>query len=412
MTSSPGCGLSKVLRIGEHVLTHYVLAPPGPPAGPRAGSPPGPKQCTTEARARGAASSRERRRLEEGVTMKSKGRYAFAMMVLVAAARAEAGEPGGAQASGFSGHLSLGSVFASTRTNMVSSAGFGLLKLGDAAPDSLNGQPGARNGVLPAVAFSVRYAVPRTGTELFAGNSRGDTLQAESFLEGGVRQAIGAAGTLSLAYLYGLSVNVWADPYATGVKRKETTRGSQGARLGWERVLGSALQVQATFRNIAIDREASGDLLNLSADDVGQLRRAGNTYEGELRYPFTLAGVHRLTPALIYAREELQGEAMSANAYELRLGYAYRTRAFMAMLDGSIGRSTHDRRNPVFRKTQADLRYAASATVVLRTPFGWAPFGYQRWSLFATAGYTAADSNIDFYSASILDSGAGLSMEF
>ena len=103
---------------------------------------------------------------------------------------------------------------------------------------------------------------------------------------------------------------------------------------------------------------------------------------------------------------------MSDQTLDLRLAYALHSGPFAAQLEGSIGRSIHDQRNPVFGRTQADTRCSASATVLYRTPFGWAPLNYQRWSLFATASCSVADSNIAFYSASVFAAGLGLSMEF
>jgi hypothetical protein len=343
--------------------------------------------------------------------MKSKTRYLLALMALVAAPCTDAAEPSEME-SGFGGRLSLGSIVANARTNMVSSVGFGLLQLSQAVPDSLNGQPKAHTGVLPVVALSLRYTFAQTGTQLFAGTVSGDALQFEDFLQGGVRQAIGSAGTVSLAYLYGPPVKVWVDPYVAGVARTETNRDSQGARLGWERVLGSGLQVQYTFLNTTIDHEASGSFLGLGPDDTRLLQRGGDTHQGEIRYSFTFAGAHQFTPAFVYTREDLHGKAMGAQGYDFKLRHALRVSAFQLLMEGSIGRRVHDEPNPVFGRKQADTRYSASATALYRTPFGWAPFGHRRWSVFATAGYTAADSNISFYSANTLDAGVGVSMEF
>ena len=344
-------------------------------------------------------------------TMKSKSRYPLALLALVAAPCVKAADSN-LEASGFSGQLSLGPILVSAKTNMVSSAGLGLLKLGEGVPESLNGQPMVHTGLLPAVTLSLRYTFPETGTQLFAGGTGGDPLQFEYFLQGGVRQAIGSAGALSLAYLYGLPVKAWADPYVTGVGRTETNRGSQGARLGWERIFGSGLQAQYTFRHATVDREDSGSLLGLTPEDARLLRRTGDIHQGEIRYAFTFARAHQLTPALVYTREDFQGKAMSAQGYEFKLRYALRAGVIGAVVEGAIGRSLHDERNPVFGRTEADTRYTASATLLYRRPFGWEPFGYKRWSLLANVGYTAAHSDIAFYSASVFATGLGFSMEF
>ena len=217
----------------------------------------------------------------------------------------------------------------------------------------------------------------------------------------------------------------------TGVGRTETNRGSQGARLGWERIFGSRLQAQYTFRHATVDREDSGSLLGLTPEDARLLRRTGDIHQGEIRYAFTFARAHQLTPALVYTREDFQGKAMSAQGYEFKLRYgsrhasdivvledvpsdgdALRAGVIGAVVEGAIGRSLHDERNPVFGRTEADTRYTASATLLYRRPFGWEPFGYKRWSLLANVGYTAAHSDIAFYSASVFATGLGFSMEF
>ncbi len=82
------------------------------------------------------------------------------------------------------------------------------------------------------------------------------------------------------------------------------------------------------------------------------------------------------------------------------------------MVEGSIGRSLHDGRNPVFLRTETDRRVSGSVTLLFRAPFGWEPFGSTRWSLFATGGYAAASSNIEFYSTSVFGTAVGLSTQF
>jgi hypothetical protein len=115
---------------------------------------------------------------------------------------------------------------------------------------------------------------------------------------------------------------------------------------------------------------------------------------------------------LVYTRGDLQGKAMSAQGYELELRYTLRAGMMVAMMEGGIGRSLHDGRNPVFLRTEADTRFSGSATVLLRAPFGWVPFGDERWSLFATVGYSVASSSIAFYSASVFRTAVGLSTQF
>ncbi len=141
---------------------------------------------------------------------------------------------------GFGGNLGLGAMYAIARTNMVSSAGFGLVTIGQASLNSLNAEPTKMNVVLPIVTVTLRYNFASTGTQIFFGLwNHGDALQFDSFNQAGVGQKIGPAGKLTLAYLFGLPTRVWSDPYVTGAERHETNRNQQGGRLNWEGIFGS-----------------------------------------------------------------------------------------------------------------------------------------------------------------------------
>lgn len=110
--------------------------------------------------------------------------------------------------------------------------------------------------------------------------------------------------------------------------------------------------------------------------------------------------------------EATLGDAMSAGTYDVQLSYGCDGEKFAFVLNGMVGTSEHDQRNPVFGKKQEDDRYGASAIVFYKKPFGRQPLGIERWSVFASAGYSLADSNIDFCTSEVLTTAAGRMIPF
>jgi hypothetical protein len=313
----------------------------------------------------------------------------------------------GAPEAGFGGRLTLGALYASMRTNSTSSTTLKLLNFETTPLKSLDHQPAAKSGPLPLVTFQLRYVFADTGTKLFVGMNRGDLLQFESFFEGGVQQPVGSAGKLSLAYLYSLGTNVWADPFVVGPGRRQTDRQPRGGRFSWEDIFGSGVQLHYGVWHVDIKQEQSGAFLGLNAEDRALLRRGGNVHQVEVARAFVAARAHQITPALLYRRQELQGQAVSSRTVDLKLRYVLGTRTLAFMLEGVIGRSGGDDPNPIFRQTQAERRYGGGVAVTLRNLFA-----LRGWSAIATANYLTSLSNIDFYSARFFGAGGGVSVEF
>jgi hypothetical protein len=105
--------------------------------------------------------------------------------------------------------------------------------------------------------------------------------------------------------------------------RDDTSRTSNGGRLTWDRILGSRLQLQYTYRKIDISSEKSGDFLGLSSLTKSFLERDGDRHIGEVAYRFNFAKKHTLAPAFIYTNDDRDGDAMKSDAYDFQLIYAY-----------------------------------------------------------------------------------------
>jgi hypothetical protein len=180
--------------------------------------------------------------------------------------------------------------------------------------------------------------------------------------------------------------------------RNETSRPSNGGRLVWDRVFGSQLQAQYTYRKIDISSEKSGDSIpRLTSSKRVRLKRDGDRHVGEALYRFNFAKTHTLAPAFIYTREDLDGDAMANDTYDFRLTYAYFGDPFVITANGFFGKADYHKKNPIYGKTQDDDRYGVQGNLFYKNPWGWRLFGSNPMNFYVSAAYVDIDSNIDFY---------------
>jgi hypothetical protein len=300
------------------------------------------------------------------------------------------------QASGFSGFIRPGVGYMSYETNMVASfLGF---DLSEESTDSLFDSPDDESTAIFLIPFSLEYTFASTRTQLFFGTDLTDLIRFDYSQQLGVKQEIGSLGVLQGSFLFsGVPAEVWEDPYVVGVKRDETDRDSYGARLVWDRILGSQLQLQYTYRNIDIDDERSGEFLGLSAANRKLLERDGDRHVAEALYRFNFAQKHWLAPAVIYAVDDLDGDAMANDTVDLQLTYVYRGDPITFTANAFIGWADYDKRNPIYNKTQEDDRYGFNTSVFYKNPWGWSLFGSNPMNFYVEAAYVNVDANIDFY---------------
>ena len=149
------------------------------------------------------------------------------------------------------------------KTNMVAS--FLGYDLSDKKTNSLNDSPDSESSGIALIPFSLQYTFADTHTQLFVGTELADLIRFDLSQQAGIKQGIGKAGVIQGGVLFsGIPAKVWKDPYVVNQNRKETNRKNNGARLVWDRIFGSQLQVQYTYRNIEISSEKSGEFLGLT----------------------------------------------------------------------------------------------------------------------------------------------------
>ena len=300
-------------------------------------------------------------------------------------------------ASGFNGFIRPGAGFVSFKSNMVAS--FLGIDLSDKKTNALDSSPDSQSSAIVLMPFSLGYTFAGTRTQLFLGTELTDLVRFDYSQQIGVKKDIGRYGLIQGGFLFsGIPAKVWQDPYvAPNRNREETDRNSLGGRLVWDRIFGIPLQVQYTYRHIDLDDEKSGEFLGLTASKRNQLDRNGNRHVGEILYRFDFARKHRLVPTFIYARNDLDGDAMAGDAYDFQLTYAYRGDSITLTANGSYGHEDYDHENPIYNQDQDDDRYGIQAAVYYKNPWSWRLLGSNPMNFYVSGAYVLIDSNIDFY---------------
>ena len=155
--------------------------------------------------------------------------------------------------SGFSGFIRPGVGYLNFKSNMVASfLGF---DLSEKKTNSLDDSPDSESTGIVLVPFSLQYTFASTRTQLFLGTDLTDLIRFDYAQQLGVKQEIGNLGILQGGILFSsIPAKVWKDPYVVDKNRKDTNRTSNGMRLAWDRIGGSHLQLQYTYRKIDVSK--------------------------------------------------------------------------------------------------------------------------------------------------------------
>ena len=314
--------------------------------------------------------------------------------------------------SGLSGFLSLGAAYNSAKTNMIAGNSFG--DVGNSAVDSLTNSPDSNKSGSVNFNFDLRYTFASPRTQLFVGNSLENALRYDFATQLGVAQELPGKNLVAASLLFSsIPTEVWRDPYVLYFEREETDRKSTGIRLAWDRILGSELQLQYSYRKIELDDEYSGIFLGLSPSERDLLDREGKVHKAETLYRFFFdSKKHTLIPAVIYTDLDLDGDAMANDGLDFQLSYGYNSDNYSLVVNVLIGYEDYDKVNPIYFKKRDEDHYGAGLIGFYHNPFGWSAPGFKRTSLYFKTDYLNSDSNIDFYDTEIFSVGTGLFFRF
>lgn len=298
--------------------------------------------------------------------------------------------------AGFSGFIQPGFGYLNYKSNMVAS--FSGFDLSNESTDSLADSPDSESNGILLSPFALEYTFTGSRTQLFVGSDLTDIIRFDFSQQFGVKQKMGGWGLVQAGFLFtGIPTEVWSDPYVIGREREDTDRESYGVRLTWDRIGGSRLQLQYTYRDIEIDSERSGEFLGLPSAERGMLARDGERHVVEAAYRIDLSDSHRLVPSFAYAYDDRDGGAMTSDAYDLQLTYLYLDDPLKFTANASIGWADYDAVNPIYGRTQEDDRYVIQGMLYYKNPWNWSLFGSRPMNFFLAAAYAENDANIDFY---------------
>ncbi|BBO67534.1 hypothetical protein DSCA_14640 [Desulfosarcina alkanivorans] len=315
--------------------------------------------------------------------------------------------------SGFSGFIRAGAGVLKYESNMV--AGNNLMDVGDETINSLTDEPDSETTGMGMFNFELAYTFASTRTQLTLGSQIEDIARLELGQQLAVKQELPDKSILSIGFLFsGIPTEVWEDPYLTDSARQETDRDSTGARLVYDRILGSSFEFRYSYRSIEIDNEESGlsPSLGLSPAERGLLRRDGDNHYLDLNYRFDFGDRHRLVSGITYFNEDRDGDAMSNSGMDFQLTYFFFNDPVTLVVNGLVGWADFDEDNPIYDKAREDDRYAAGVQYYYKNPFGWKPLGHEDFSVFASGSYLLEDADIDFYDTEVITALAGVLFRF
>ncbi|MCU7940752.1 MAG: DUF2860 domain-containing protein [gamma proteobacterium symbiont of Bathyaustriella thionipta] len=296
---------------------------------------------------------------------------------------------------GFSGYINLGVAGIKGETNMI--AGNSLGDVGQKNIDSLTDSPDSESDSMPLLNGEVTYTFAASRTQIYFGNQLEDFIQFDFSTLLGVRHELADKSLIAVSYVFSsVPTEVWEDPYLTNQRRSKTDRESNGLRLEWDKIAGTDLGIQYTYRNIELDDELSGQSLGLTASDMDLLDREGKVHNMEFRYKFNMGNGHSLQPKFNYIDRDMDGQAMSSDEWVLGLTHIYNSEQYSFITNLDWADADFDKKNPIYNKTRNDNRLGGSFTVVYKKPFG-----IKDWNLLGSIAYYDSDSNIDFYNTNI-----------
>jgi hypothetical protein len=256
----------------------------------------------------------------------------------------------------------------------------------------------------------IQYTFPRGQNQIYIGNSSDQVSTAQFQYELGYVHQFKSLGKLTVAYFPELPFlnDTWSDPFLVGEERDVTEENAQGGRLSWERFLGLPFVLKYAAATSEVDNEMSGvGLGTLSSTELEMLGRDSvyNRIQIETFFPI-MKGLF-LRPSLQYTYRDATGDAISNDGYTAQLGLLhFRDRhTFISTFDYTSQES--EAINPIFDKVQTTDKWG----VFLIYDYA-RPFSLPNTSFNLLAGYSSADSNIDFYDTNTLITSLGVTLRF
>jgi hypothetical protein len=299
--------------------------------------------------------------------------------------------------AGLSGYVNFGVSTGSLESNFLARLAGIDLDLGQSTINDLD-SPDDESITTAALNLNLNYTFSNLKTQVSLGNDLSDFLQFDRSTRLAIRHDIDGIGRFQLGLLSSAfpQTEVWEDPYLVGESRDETERSSTGARLTWDKILGSQFELKVQSREVELDEERSGESLGLSGAERALLDREGDKVRVEVGYLFNLDdGNNVIRPSVAFIDNDLDGDAMSQDGYEVAVSYLHKGDGFTWANNLAYTQLDGDEENPIF-----DEVHDSDQIVFASQMFFPGLFGLENWEPNIAVMYGDLDSDIDFNDAS------------
>lgn len=308
---------------------------------------------------------------------------AYCLSIMISAQVAVAEEPG------FGGDLILGGVWETGRPSQLDAVD------GNKTITSLNRRSKSESDADLYFSGEVRYTLANEKTTFFLSDIRDD----ENALSAGVQHSLGDWGTLSGAVTYGIN-EVWKNPYLVGTPRRRTDEASYGLAFDYDNVMGSGLLLSTEFAVVDVDNDVIGKQQKL-------LRRDGYRGKVSAGYEIPFSENIMVVPSINYTRHQLDGDANSSDSYGIAMALLWSRDNLSIETVAELGKTNYHDDHPVYNRERDATSFDVSALVSY-----YEPFGLSQTSVYAFAGYSRVDENIDFFDTNTFTTGFGVGYHF
>lgn len=261
--------------------------------------------------------------------------------------------------------------------------------------NALNERADRQNQAIPFILGELGYDFALTGTKVSLSNQKSE----KSFADLIVEQPLKGIGTVRASFGYGKE-DVWADPYITGVDRREVDEESYNLMLEWEEILESGFFATLKLSTIEVDQDLIGDRYR-------DLKRDGRIMTAQIGYVFPVGENQMIIPGFDIDVEDRDGESNACKKAGVSLSHIIEFDKWRFMTRLGIGQKKYDKAHPVFHKTRKETQFDLSHLITYSQPFGW-----KGWFIHGLMAYNRTDANIDFFKQDGLTIGTGLGYEF
>ncbi len=317
--------------------------------------------------------------------------------------------PSGAHAAfapeqGFSGNVALIMGSGSDSNNLSVEQ--------DARLNGLSSEADSESQGIIGVLGTVEYTFGEyLNKQVYAGTSREDIATGSLAFEIGYRQKFESGMIVDFSTLPTvISGEVWADPYAVGVERKEADLSGNVLRLKVSNIAGSQFGLDMAAGKSEVDDEQSGShpTANLTPEEQQKMVRERDYFFLKSDYRFVLdEGMGVVTPSLNIIHSNAEGNALAFNSFGGEVSYGKKMNRHGLVVTLSAAARNYEEENPIFKKTREDVDMGVFLAYEYEDILG-----YEDWSAISLIGGSKQNSNIDFYDATQYIVTVGLDYKF